>query len=398
MNFYLYLKHFPLQDSPLGEGMCKAIHGLASALAAGGQSVTVLCEGTPHGTRHTSEGYQIRCFASSHSDSTFSITRGLAEFIRTAMMPEDLVILNGIFHRSVYVIARHLRRQRVPYIVAPHDPYNPAMFQSKKLLKELYFGWFERRLLQRSIGVQVLDQRHGEWLRQRGIRVPVIEVPNGFEPADVLPEASLHWSQGSPPRIYFLGRFDAYNKGLDLLLAAFAQIQARTGATLTLQGADRGDRSALAQQAHTLGIAPSVTFLDPDYHTPPSVLASQYDIFCIPSRFEGFSLSALEAMLAGRVILISEIAGIAPHVVRSGCGITVQPTIAAITTGLQMLIDRRDRWQEMGLQGRQYALKTFQWREIGQRALAAYQALHPRFSPECRSASSPSVRSLPHCP
>ena len=36
MNFYLYLKHFPSNGGPLRVGTSKAVHGLASGLAATG--------------------------------------------------------------------------------------------------------------------------------------------------------------------------------------------------------------------------------------------------------------------------------------------------------------------------------------------------------------------------
>ena len=40
----------------------------------------------------------------------------------------------------------------------------------------------------------------------------------------------------------------------------------------------------------------------------------RHDLFVLPSRFEGFGLSALEAMLAARPVLVSDVAGLAPHI------------------------------------------------------------------------------------
>jgi glycosyltransferase involved in cell wall biosynthesis len=98
-------------------------------------------------------------------------------------------------------------------------------------------------------------------------------------------------------------------------------------------------------------------------------------VFCLPSRFEGFGLSALEAMLAGRVLLVSERAGIARHIHASECGITVEPTVAGIGKGLESLLERRAEWREMGLAGRRYALANLQWRNIAAAALDQYHRL-----------------------
>jgi len=107
----------------------------------------------------------------------------------------------------------------------------------------------------------------------------------------------------------------------------------------------------------------------------------QHDIFCVPSRFEGFSLSALEAMLGGRVIVISEVAGLAPHVLASGAGQVIQPTVASILSALTQLLACRDRWPEMGLAGRNYALKNLKWETIAQTAATAY-GITPEMKPE----------------
>jgi glycosyltransferase involved in cell wall biosynthesis len=95
----------------------------------------------------------------------------------------------------------------------------------------------------------------------------------------------------------------------------------------------------------------------------------------MPSRFEGFGLSALEAMLAARVLIVSRTAGIAPHIERSGCGIVVDPTPADLQRGFQLLLSRRQHWREMGLRGREYALEHLHWNRIAKRTLLQYRKL-----------------------
>ncbi|WP_416666465.1 glycosyltransferase [Egbenema bharatensis] len=384
MNIYLYLKHFPPLGDDLNEGTRKAVHGLAIGLAHQGASVTVLCEGVQDSLTQTDYGYSIQCFANPRSGSyrsvaesaSFNIAPGLEPFIRDRQQ-DSLFILNGIFHRSLYSFGKLLRKYAVPYIVAPHDPYHPAIFKKNAHLKLPYWHLIEKPLLNRAIAIQVLDKRHGQWLQRLQVNPPVIEVPNGFSPTDVMAEAALDWRTEGRCKLIFLGRLDAYNKGLDLLLEAFAQVVKTNDVELVLQGPDWGDRSVLKVQATQLGIADRVTFLQPDYDRSPSDIIANHDIFCVPSRFEGFSLSGLEAMLAGRVILISEIAGLAPHITASCCGVVVQPDVQAIARGLETLLNQRSAWQEMGLNGRAYALKHLDWNQIGAQALQDYARLMP---------------------
>ncbi|MBW4646933.1 MAG: glycosyltransferase [Goleter apudmare HA4340-LM2] len=377
MKIYIYLKHFPPDGSELHEGTSKAVHGFASGLAACDVDVVILCEGTQVDSLYkTQEGYYIASFASESTKPSLKISANLKQYIANIPTYErSLFILNGIFHRSVYALARLLRKDSLPYIVAPHDPYHPTIFRKNAHLKWPYWYLLERNLLKQAHAVQVLDKRHAEWLRRLGIKTPVIEVPNGFSPNDVYQESTLSWNTESVPKFLFLGRLDAFNKGLDILLSAFAQLTELPDWKLTIQGPDWGDHLTLEEQAKHLNLAQKVNFLEPDYNSSPSSIIAKYDIFCITSRFEGFSLSALEAMLAGRVLLVSEIAGIAPHVEASRCGVVVPPDPAAIKVGLLELLEKRPQWQEMGLRGRQYVLNNLHWNAIAARALEEYEGL-----------------------
>ena len=376
MKVFLYLKHFPLTASGLnqGEGTRKAVHGLAAGLVAAGADVTVLCEGAQEAFTIAPAGYEIACFATDEPAPSFSIAPGLKTYLRQHG-GDGIVVLNGIFHRSVFGLSRVLRRYSIPYVVAPHDPYHPSIFRKNAHLKYPYWLLCERRLLRQARAIQVLDLRHGELLRRLRVTTPVFEVPDGFAGDDVPDEGALVWREEGAPRLFFLGRLDAHNKGLDLLLSAFADIARTSDAELVIQGPDGGDRAALETQAGRLGLSHRVRFLEPDSTTPSSTLIASHDVFCIPSRFEGFGLSPLEAMLAGRVVLVSEIAGIAPHVVASGCGVVVTPDSGAIAAGCRRLLERRSEWQTMGLEGRRYALENLDWRGIAERALGQYRHL-----------------------
>jgi glycosyltransferase involved in cell wall biosynthesis len=378
MNIYLYLKHFPSYGDDLNEGTRKAVHGFASGLAACGTDVTVLCEAAERSSFQAEAGYQIECFSNRQERPSFALSTELKHYIRDFITTIDLVILNGIFHPSVYAMSRALKRYRIPYIAAPHDPYHPTIFQKNAHLKLPYWHLLEKHVLKQATAIQALDNRHATYLRDRQISTPVIGIPNGYSPEDVHDESLLHWTPQGTAHLCFLGRLDAHNKGLDLLLDAFAEITDSYDVKLTLQGPDCGDRAALEKQVAQLKLTEKVQILKPNYARSPASIIADHDIFCLPSRFEGFSLAALEAMLAGRVILISEIAGLTPYIEASGCGTVVSPEIASIQKGLIDLLQRRSEWKEMGLRGRHYALKHLHWHEIAASALKQYEQLIPR--------------------
>jgi glycosyltransferase involved in cell wall biosynthesis len=375
MRLFVYLQDFPSNGETPHLGICKAVHGLAQGFAENGHQVVVLCEGEEDAVRQLAPGYEMRCVGGTLPARLYgSVSSGLRNFVLENSQ-DSLFVLNGIFHPGVCALASLLRQLNLPYIVAPHDPYHPTIFSKNSLLKWPYWYLRERPMLSGAKAVQVLDVRHGQWLARLGIEVPVIEVTNGYAPTDVLPEEQLKWHYDERPSAMFMGRIDSHNKGLDVLIDAVAAIPADTRPRLVIQGPDWGDRAALVAQAQQLGIESDVSFPEADFDTPSPSLIARHDLFCLVSRFEGFGLAALEAMLAGRVVIVSEIAGISPHVRASGCGIVVNPTVRSVHEGIAEMLRLRPHWPEMGKAGREYAIEHLRWGRIAENTWNEYQQL-----------------------
>lgn len=376
MNVALYLKHFPAAGAPLVGGTAGAVDGLAAGLERNGARAVVLCEGAARSSSRAPAGYRIECFRSDGRYRSFALAPELRRYVARELPRPAVCLLNGMFHPSCFAFGRVLRRLGLPYVAIPHDPYDRWVFGRNAHLKWPYWYLFERRHLRDASAVQLLDRRHEEPLRRLGVATPVFETPNGVHEgaAAALPERRADPSSAS---LAFLGRIDAYNKGLDALIEAFARVAPRAAPrlTLTLRGPDWGDRERLARRAAALGLNGRVAFLDPDYSRPGHALLAEHDLLCLPSRFEGFGLAALEAMLAGLVLLVSERAGVARHVLASGCGLSVPPTVEGVASGIAALVAQREHWAEMGRRGREYVLARLGWGRVAAGALDHYARL-----------------------
>ncbi|MBE9030578.1 glycosyltransferase [filamentous cyanobacterium LEGE 11480] len=388
MSVYFYVHYFPAHEPPVQNGVVRAVHGLVSSLAKCGEAITLLSEGPQTEQIQTATGYQHRCFANSRSHPSTHLAPDLIQFVQQRLTPQDLVILNGGFHLNVYALAKLLKQHNIPYVVAPHLTYDRYMFAKSRTRKYPYWYLCEKATLQNASAVQVLDQSQAIWLRRRGITTPIITVQNGFAPTDIPAKSSLSWRTNADQRaqLLFFGRLCRHIKGLDLLLEALAQFNAPNRPHLTLQGPEVGDRQILEAQTQALKIDDRVNFCSPEYASTPAAIMAQYDIVCLPSRSEGFGLTALEAMLAGRVLLVSEHAGIATHIRASGCGIVVKPNAESIHAGLVELLNCRHQWASMGLRGREYAIQHLSWQQIALAARQTYSTFTP-IPPERQSAS-----------
>jgi glycosyltransferase involved in cell wall biosynthesis len=373
MDIYLYLKHFPPQGNSFDEGTTKAVHGLATGLASCGHRVTILCEWEASSLVQAHSGYWIQSFATPRPSSpSFLLSPELKAFARRS---PGLYMLNGIFHPSLFMLGRYLRKLGHAYVVAPHDPYHPQIFRKNAHLKWPYWYLLERSLLRRSAAVQVLAAPHETWLRRLGVQVPVVVTPNGFEPEDL--QSPLHWSdENTPLKLLYLGRMDAHHKGLDLLLRGLA-LKRDLNWQLLIQGRDAGDRVWLETLAQELGLGDRVTFAGPTPRPAVAVMA-EHDVLCLTSRYDGFGLVALEALLTGRLVLVSQEAGIGEIVAASGAGVVVEPSPGAIARGVSQLFTLRINAKALGLQGRDYAITKLGWPNIAAAAMVQYEALLAR--------------------
>lgn len=167
-------------------------------------------------------------------------------------------------------------------------------------------------------------------------------IPNGVSTAEFPPVARA-WD---PPELVFSGRV-VYQKGLDLLFAALANLQ-HLDWRLTIVG-DGPSQPALWQQAKTLGFADRLTFTGWQSRAALIEHLGRANLFVYPSRDEGMPNAVLEAMAAGLPVLATRIAGNEELVLAGESGLLVPPNdIPALQAALAELIPDAGRRQRMG--------------------------------------------------
>lgn len=155
-------------------------------------------------------------------------------------------------------------------------------------------------------------------------QVVLDELGEEFElvaPTTVLPNAvDLSEFEVAHPRdagyIFTAGRL-VHQKGVDLVLRAYAQARESLGGRRLIVAGDGPERPALVRLAADLGLDGDVSFVGIVGRERLAELMCGADAFAFPSRQEGFGIALLEAMAAGTPAVATRVGGI-PEFARDG--------------------------------------------------------------------------------
>jgi glycosyltransferase involved in cell wall biosynthesis len=292
----------------------------------------------------------------------------------------DIVHFHSVHIVQNIALAGYLIQAGVPYCVTVHGGlFRPALRRGR--LKKAVLNFVaEREYLNGAMFVHALSPDEAEVIRRRGVRRAIVVIPNGLPPGaavhasrpDTLYE-QWPWLRGR--RVFmFIGRLDPWQKGLDLLIEAFAQADL-PDAGLVLMGPDcEGSRRMLEGFARRLGVSRQVVFTGPAFGDDRANLFAAADVFVHPSRWEGVSLSVLAAAAGAKTCLITREADPLGKLERAAAAIVVDPTVSSIAAGLRRAATLTDHeLQTMGERARQLAETHFTWRSLADTFVDVYR-------------------------
>jgi D-inositol-3-phosphate glycosyltransferase len=207
-----------------------------------------------------------------------------------------------------------------------------------------------------------------------------------FSPGD---RAGARWAASLPdaPTILFVGRIQPL-KGLDVAIAALAEVQHPDARLVVVGGASGADGDAelarVRALADELGVADRITWVDPQPH---HLLSSYYraaDVVVVPSRSESFGLVALEAAACGIPVVASAVGGLSRLVVDCDTGLLVpMRTSTAFATAIDVLLDDPDLAARMGARAAERST-LFTWSAAAARLRRCYADVVQRTLVSCR--------------
>lgn len=247
----------------------------------------------------------------------------------------DLVIISDYSAPTAQVAMRFLAREGRPFLFWGEVPG----FSKRSEVG----NWIRSQLqspLKQSRGIAAIGEKAVEKYAELFPNMPVFNIPyfcdlTRYENARAMPRVS----ESKEVEILFSGQL-IDRKGVDVLLDAFMQAADKNpGLRLRLLGSGP-ERSRYAAMVPD-HLSSRVNFMG---HVEPENLPSVFakaDIFCLPSRHDGWGIVVNEALGAGLPILVSDAVGAGRDLVEDGTNGFITPVgdVSALADVISCLAD-----------------------------------------------------------
>jgi glycosyltransferase involved in cell wall biosynthesis len=242
-------------------------------------------------------------------------------------------VLHGHGLRWAPLFASAARAARLPLVVTLHNlvPAEAGASLARRLVLRAAFASTERVI---AVAQAVADSATRTGIVPDPTRRLVV-IPNGVDVSRFAPDAlrpdraSTRAALGlfpDAPVALCVARLSP-EKDVANFLRAAARVRAERDLSHArfLVAGDGPLRADLARQADDLGLVAQATLLGARPDIP--ALLSAADLLCLPSREEGLSLAALEAMAAGLPVVATRVGGLPEAIVDNETGLLVRPAI-----------------------------------------------------------------------
>ena len=218
-------------------------------------------------------------------------------------------------HRQTLAIfvSHFAGKNNIPYVVQAHGSVLP--FFQKESLKNLFDKVFGFRILHNASCVFALTEVEKEQYLKMGVdenKIEIVPLGINLEEYENLPQKGSFRSRFNIAEddklILFVGRIHEI-KGLDLLVDAFNDLIDHNGEVsikLAIVGPDDGYLSKLEEKINEYSLKENVIITGPLYKEEKQEALVDCDLFVMPSKYESFTTSGLEAMACGKPLVLTK--------------------------------------------------------------------------------------------
>ena len=317
---------------------------------------------------------------------TFMVTPSIVPLLSKNIDNFDIIHIHDC--RSFQGISTYLlaKTKNIPYVFQPHGSYLFTLPESltTNIGRCTLDKFISGKIVKNASKVIALSQMEAEQYRGMGVPDEKIEViPNGIdlsEYGDLPPKGCFKRKFGideDEKIVLYLGRIHRI-KGIDILVRAFADVIEKLDDVrlrLVVVGPDDGYLGELEALTKALKIEDNVLILGPLYGKDKLEAYVDADVYVLPSRYETFPMSLLEAYACGKPVIASMTGGLKDLVMDRVTGLLIKPSdVRQFADSICCLLDNNyNKAQEMGLRGKRFVKENFSVEKVTDKLERIYE-------------------------
>ncbi len=365
---------FPPQPGEFASGVTQVVYNISKELISRGHEVEVYTTNALDLRRKIKsdllviDGIKVHYFPYIMHYYTFFLTPSLIPTLKRNLKQFDIVHIHDYRTFQAAIVAHYAKEISIPYVMQAHGSL--PHYGAKQTFKRLYDILLGYRLLKNASRVIALTPMEALQYKNIGVNQDRIEiVPNGINLSEfdtLLERGQFKRKFGlsdSQQIILCLGRIHKI-KGLDLVVKAFAQLSKNfSEVRLVIAGPDDGYLPALKRLIKELNIGEKVILPGPVYGVGKLEAYVDTDVYVLPSSYEIFGITVLEAMACGTPVITTDTCGIANWVNSHG-GYSVPFNEDELRRVLLTLLTDDGLRIRFGQSGKKLVVTKFTWDKI----------------------------------
>ena len=275
---------------------------------------------------------------------------GMLRWLPGAVRGADLVHVHVARDLVTLPVAAIAKALGVPYVLQPHGQIVPTDNRLSGPLDAVA----TRRLLSGAASVLYLSPTE-----RAGLEAVVGPAANLQLLGNGVPAVEKILPLPERPEVLFLSRVDKRKQptlfaevGRQLLAEGF-------DASFAVVGPDEGEGPAVEAVAASVGDPDRLRYEGPLDPSETLERMSRSSLFVLPSTYEPYPMSVLEAMSAGRAVIVTDVCGLAPAVQETGCGIVVDTSYESLLGAVRRLLQDPAELAAMGARAAEVARERF---------------------------------------
>ncbi len=263
------------------------------------------------------------------------------------------------------------RRLSVPVVYTVHHTYyQQTRYIRSQRWKKILFLWERYGYRKADYLMCDSDSTRHIILQHYGVNRKLCKtIPVGVDQSRFSP---LHVKR-IPNSLLFLGRLET-RKGIDFLIRAIPMVRDRLNDIRLFVAGDGVLRSCLENFIKKNNLESNVHLLGTVDDSALNEWYNKVSVVIIPSVFEGFGLTAIEAMACGTPVIATDVDALRDVIEDGVNGLLVKYNdVEALSKKILYLLKNKSEQSKFSLNGQKKAQTTYNWSDISQDIVRVYE-------------------------